>query len=76
LLADDYLRPSPFSKFTECHRRPRAQREHIYKAREVVRHGISENRKRFAGEMHERAFSYFEELLRQIKAFRAVSASA
>ena len=48
----------------------------IYKAREVVRHGIPEIGTGFAREMHERAISHLEELLRQIKAFRAVSASA
>ena len=44
----------------------------IYKAREVVRHGIPEIGTGFAREMHERAISHLEELLRQIKAFRAV----
>ena len=54
----------------------REMSNNIYKAREVVRHGIPEIGRGFAREMHERAISHLEELLRQIKAFRAVSASA
>ena len=54
----------------------REMSNNIYKAREVVRHGIPEIGTGFAREMHERAISHLEELLRQIKAFRAVSASA